>query len=65
MNEFKFACPRCGQKYQGDERYAGKQMLCPACKHLMTVPKLVGDLGPLPELNQMPVSGIPKTASRK
>ena len=40
MSEFKFSCPRCGQKFQGEERYAGKQMLCPACNHLMHVPTL-------------------------
>jgi hypothetical protein len=38
MSEFKFSCPHCAQHIRGDERYCGKQIQCPACKHLITVP---------------------------
>jgi DNA-directed RNA polymerase subunit RPC12/RpoP len=46
MSDFRFSCPRCGQKFQGEERYAGKQMLCPGCQHLMMVPPLKSGTAP-------------------
>ncbi len=38
MAEFKFSCPFCGQHLQCDEQLAGRQITCPACHHLMTIP---------------------------
>ena len=38
MSEFKFSCPHCTQHLQGDERLGGKQIQCPACKHLIVIP---------------------------
>jgi hypothetical protein len=38
MSEFKFACPHCEQRLQCDERLGGRQIQCPACKHLITIP---------------------------
>ena len=38
MSEFKFSCPHCAQHLQGDERLGGKQIQCPACKHLIVIP---------------------------
>ena len=38
MSEFKFSCPHCDQHLQGDERLGGKQIQCPACHHLITIP---------------------------
>lgn len=38
MSEFKFSCPHCDQHLQCDERLGGKQIQCPACKHLIVIP---------------------------
>ena len=38
MSEFKFSCPHCDRHIQCDERYSGKQIQCPACDHLITIP---------------------------
>jgi hypothetical protein len=38
MSDFKFSCPGCGQHLSGDLRYAGLQILCPACQRSITVP---------------------------
>src|SRR5947207_12188680 len=38
MSEFKFSCPHCKQHLECDERFSGKQIQCPACNHLVTVP---------------------------
>lgn len=39
MAEFKFYCSNCGQTIQGDTSYAGKQINCPVCNQLTTVPQ--------------------------
>jgi DNA-directed RNA polymerase subunit RPC12/RpoP len=39
MAEFKFLCPRCSQNIQCDTGYAGTQINCPSCKHLIVVPQ--------------------------
>lgn len=39
MSEFKFSCPKCGQKMFGDEQYAGTQITCPACRNEIVVPQ--------------------------
>ena len=38
MSEFKFSCPHCDQHLQCDERLGGRQIQCPACHHLITIP---------------------------
>ena len=38
MSEFKFSCPHCDQHLQCDDRLGGKQIQCPACKHLIVIP---------------------------
>jgi hypothetical protein len=38
MADFKFSCPKCDQHLQCDERLGGKQIQCPACNHLITIP---------------------------
>lgn len=38
MSEFKFSCPHCQQHLQADEQFSGKQIQCPGCNHLITVP---------------------------
>src|SRR5262245_13330535 len=48
MSEFKFACPTCGQHIAGDERWAGRQIKCPACQADMMVPELEAPPTPAP-----------------
>jgi DNA-directed RNA polymerase subunit RPC12/RpoP len=38
MSDFKFSCPNCGQHLSGDVGYAGRQIVCPACKQQIIVP---------------------------
>ena len=38
MSEFKFSCPHCDRHIQCDEQYSGRQIQCPACDHLITIP---------------------------
>jgi hypothetical protein len=38
MSDFKFSCPHCEQHLLCDERLGGKQIQCPACKHLIVIP---------------------------
>jgi hypothetical protein len=38
MTEFKFSCPHCDQRLQCDVRLGGRQIQCPACQHLITIP---------------------------
>ena len=38
MSEFKFSCPKCDQHLQCDERLGGRQIQCPACQHLISIP---------------------------
>jgi DNA-directed RNA polymerase subunit RPC12/RpoP len=39
MSNYKFNCPSCGQKILGDTSYVGKQISCPTCRKILTVPK--------------------------
>ncbi len=36
-----FECEKCGHKFNVDDEYAGKEVICKSCKLLITVP-LVG-----------------------
>ena len=38
MSDFKFNCLHCGQHLSGDQRYAGLQIVCPACGKKFIVP---------------------------
>ena len=42
MSEFKWNCPHCEQHLKCDESLSGKQIVCPACKHLITIPAAPG-----------------------
>src|ERR1043165_7425558 len=35
----EFICSTCGKRVQGDDSFAGKQVLCPSCNASMTVPQ--------------------------
>jgi DNA-directed RNA polymerase subunit RPC12/RpoP len=37
-NEFKFNCSHCEQPLKCETQHAGRQIQCPACKHLSRVP---------------------------
>lgn len=38
MSDFKFSCPHCDQHLQCDDRLGGRQIQCPTCHHLITIP---------------------------
>ena len=38
MSDFKFPCPKCGQKILCDTSNAGMQIPCPSCQTALTVP---------------------------
>ncbi len=41
----KLRCPRCQQKLNIPDKYAGKAIRCPACRRAFTVPQLTGGVG--------------------
>jgi phage FluMu protein Com len=53
MSDFKFSCPTCGQHLKCDEGLSGRQISCPKCKTVVTVPQIAGAAGPA-----MPKSGM-------
>ena len=42
MSEFKFECSHCQQHIACDEQFSGRQIKCPACQHLITIPHVPG-----------------------
>jgi hypothetical protein len=42
MSEFKFECPHCKQRMSCDDQFAGRQIKCPACSHLINIPHAPG-----------------------
>ena len=38
VNEFKFYCNHCDQPLKCDPCYAGRQIECPSCQHLIRIP---------------------------
>jgi len=42
MNDFKFSCPQCQQHLQCDEQFAGREIQCPGCHHLIRIPPVPG-----------------------
>ncbi len=43
--EFKFYCSHCDQPLQCEVRFAGRQIQCPGCKHLIRIPNPQAGLG--------------------
>ena len=39
MAELKFSCPQCGQHISGNEQWSGRQIQCPTCATILTVPQ--------------------------
>jgi hypothetical protein len=37
-NEFKFHCWQCEQPLSCEAQFAGRQIQCPACQHLIRIP---------------------------
>jgi hypothetical protein len=37
-SEFKFYCSHCDQPLKCDTQFAGRQIQCPACQHLIRIP---------------------------
>ena len=46
MNEFKFACPVCGQHITADSHSAGSQLECPTCFRKIVVPQAPSSADP-------------------
>jgi len=42
MSDFKFNCPHCDQKLQCNDKMSGRQIVCPACTHLINIPPAPG-----------------------
>jgi len=42
MSDFKFSCPQCQQHLQCDEQFAGREIQCPGCHHLIRIPPVPG-----------------------
>ncbi len=38
-SEFKFYCQHCDQPLKCDPCYAGRQIQCPSCQHLIRIPR--------------------------
>jgi hypothetical protein len=36
--EFKFYCPQCDQPLKCEAQFAGRQIQCPTCNHLIRIP---------------------------
>jgi hypothetical protein len=39
MAKIKMTCPHCGRSFEYPKRYRGNQISCPACKHLVSLPR--------------------------
>ena len=37
-NEFKFYCSHCDQPLKCEPQFAGRQIQCPGCQHLIRIP---------------------------
>ncbi len=38
MSDHKFSCSHCGQHLVTDAKFSGRQIQCPTCNHLISVP---------------------------
>lgn len=65
MSDFRFGCPHCGQRIEGDAAYRGTQIACPACQKPITVPSPVAKT-PIAELIKSattPAPAVPRLSS--
>src|SRR5260221_5933671 len=44
-NEFKFYCTHCDQPLKCEPQFAGRQIQCPACQHLIRIPNPPSGMG--------------------
>ena len=44
-NEFKFYCSHCDQPLSCEAQFAGRQIQCPACQHLIRIPNPPSGMG--------------------
>jgi DNA-directed RNA polymerase subunit RPC12/RpoP len=49
---YLYRCPECGQKVRYSARRAGRDALCPRCRHRCTLPATQQPLPPLEEAGQ-------------
>ena len=61
MAEFKFPCPRCGQKIQCDQLWSGHQIQCPSCQADLVVPQDAAADAPPPVAPPQPAP-VPRLA---
>jgi hypothetical protein len=59
MSDFRFGCPHCGQRIEGDSAYRGTQINCPACQKVITVPAPVAKT-PIADLLKSAAANTPK-----
>jgi hypothetical protein len=44
-NEFKFYCSHCDQPLKCEPQFAGRQIQCPGCQHLIRIPNPPAGMG--------------------
>src|SRR5258708_4498355 len=44
-SEFKFYCSHCDQPLKCEAQFAGRQIQCPACQHLIRIPNPPAGMG--------------------
>ncbi|HEX5219801.1 MAG TPA: hypothetical protein VFZ59_09560 [Verrucomicrobiae bacterium] len=62
-NEFKFYCSHCDQPLKCEAQFAGRQIQCPACNHLIRIPNPPAGMGfthVAPESGQTWATHVPK-----
>jgi DNA-directed RNA polymerase subunit RPC12/RpoP len=62
-NEFKFYCSHCDQPLKCEPQFAGRQIQCPACQHLIRIPNPPAGTGftqVQPESGQTWATHVPK-----
>lgn len=62
-SEFKFYCPHCDQPLKCDPCFAGRQIQCPGCHHLIRIPAPPAGTGfthVQPESGQTWATHVPK-----
>jgi len=65
MADFKFNCKHCNQKMQCNENMAGRQIQCPACNHLITIPAVPGQTADhKPEVGNTWATILPRATSK-
>jgi DNA-directed RNA polymerase subunit RPC12/RpoP len=60
MNKFKFCCPQCDQHLECDVQFSGREIQCPSCNHLITIPPAPGNTANYtPEAGQTWATHVP------